>query len=55
MFEDEEFELIRQIALWNKSVSMFEYTIKGRDNSVHGNDVTLTKQDSIFIKIGNNL
>ncbi len=55
MFEDEEFELIRQIALWNKSVSMFEYTIKGRDNSVNGNDVTLTKQDSIFIKIGNNL
>jgi len=55
MFENEKFELIRQIALWNKSVSMFEYTIKGRDNGVNGNNVGLTKQDSIFIKIGNNL
>lgn len=51
MFEDSKFDPVKQVAIWNKSVSMFEYTVENRDNSITGNNISLISQDSIFINV----
>lgn len=51
LFGNNHFDPIKQVALWNKDYSMFEYTVENRDGTVTGNDISLLKQDSIFIHI----
>lgn len=51
MFGNTNFDPIKQIAIWNKNSSMFEYTVENRDKTVNGDDISLTKQDNIFIRV----
>ncbi len=53
IFENSLLDSIKQVAIWNKSFGMFEYTVKDKDNNILGKDMLITEQDSIFINVIN--
>ena len=42
---------LQQIAQWDKDTGKFSYTIKDSNNQIYGDEITISVQDPLFIKI----
>ena len=48
---DTEYSFIKQIAIWNNDQNIFDYTLRDNAGDVYGENIPLSRQKGIFIKI----
>lgn len=51
ILQNTTYTFINQIALWNNSSSIFDYTLRDNSGQIYGNSLRISTQEGFFIKI----
>ena len=51
ILQNTSYSYISQMAQWQNEQSLFEYTVREKDNKVYGEDLKISNNNGVFVRV----